>query len=257
MFDVKTMLTEEAQKSWTSGKWAGKITVHDMVEHLKTLGRLATTEDIDAYVATTKTEDLDVPMKRHEIKERFKGAKRLDDMPLTRAALRWLREQRVNGREANMDFQVWKTMKTRANVEGRQLDLALVQALFATATKVIAVKASGPDTTVLDYAVGGTFTCSFDGCACQSVLRMSTLTDPNGEARKHESGPLTGKDFHVGDWLLKRGGDSRWEAQPLCREHSKMAVQAGNTTYPYGDASVIADTLNADEAVERDNVAKA
>lgn len=256
MFDVKTMLTEEAQKSWTEGRWKGKITIHDFVPAMKSLGRLATTEDIDTYVASAKADDLDQPLTRHDVRERFRGAKSLDDFPVTRALLRWLRSQKVNGREANLDFTVWKAMKTRANKEGRQLDLALGQALFATITKVISVKAAGPDTTVIDYKVGGRFSCAWDGCIGQSIPQMQTLTDPNGQVRTHESGPLAGQALRVGDFLIRRGKDNSWEIQPLCHEHRRLAVQAGNTTYPFGDAMAIVDSLNAAEADEKAREAK-
>ncbi len=256
-FDVQSLMDDGAKQAWTTGRWAGKVTVHDLVKHLQSLGRLATVADIDAYVASAKSEDLDKPLTRREIRERFQGKKSLDDMPVTRALLIWLRSQRVNGREANMDFTVWKTMKTRANKEGRQIDLALGQALFATVTKVIEVKAAGPDTTVIDYQVGGRFTCAQDGCAGQSIPQMQTLTDPNGQAQTHKSGPLEGQPLRVGDFLIRRGTSNSWEIQPLCHEHRRMAIQAGLTTYPFGDAQAIVDSLNAEEAVARDIATKA
>lgn len=252
MFDVKTMLTEEAQKSWTEGRWNGKITIHDFVPAVKSLGRLATTEDIDAYVASAKAEDLDKPLTAAEIKERFHGQKMLMDMPVTRESLRWLRDQKVNGRPANEDFGVWRAMKTRAGKEGQQLELALVQALFATITKVMAVEAFGPDTSVPDYSVGGTFSCTWEGCGGSSVPQVRTLVDPNGQSRKHEDGPLEGEDLRVGDFLIRRGQNGSWEIQPLCREHRQLAVKAGNTTYPFRDAEVIVNILNAQEKDAKD-----
>ncbi len=256
MFDVKTMLTEEAQKSWTEGRWKGKITIHDFVPAMKSLGRLATTEDVDAYVASAKAEDLDKPLTAAEIKERFHGQKMLMDMPVTRESLRWLRDQKVGGRPANEDFGVWRAMKTRAGKESRQLELALVQALFATVTKVMAVEAFGPDTSVPDYAVGGTFSCTWEGCGGNSVPQVRTLVNPNGQARKHEEGPLQGKDLRVGDFLIMRDEDGSYEVRPLCREHRQLAVKAGNTTYPFGDAMAIVDSLNAVVTANQDREKK-
>lgn len=252
-FDVKNVLDDGAAHEWSVNKrWAHKVTFHTFMvwatAEVAKLGRKLSIADIDGYVSTLKEEDLDVPMTAAEIKERFRGAKSLSDIPATRAADQWLYAQKMGNRPAKSDFQLQKEMETQAMRLGHQLKLQIVQNIFGRVAEEIALADAGEDNTVPDYKPGTQYQCTFEGCAAHDRMMKRTLTR-NGRALLHVDGPLKGMSKRVGNFIVVTGEGSIPEARSLCRDHVKIAVQNSLQTYVYGDAVALIDAIMQERAV--------
>lgn len=246
-FDVKNVLDDGAAHEWSvSKRWAHKVTFHTFMvwatAKVVELGRKLSITDVDGYVSSLKEEDLDVPMTGAEIRERFKGAKSLRDIPGTRAADQWLYSQKLDNRPAKTHFQLRKMMEEQAVRLDHQLKLQVIKNIFLRVDEEIQLADAGEDDSVPDYTPGTTFQCTFPGCAAHDRMTKRTQTR-NGRKVLHTDGALKGQPVRFGNFIVVNGAEDTPEARSLCRDHVKIAVQKGLQTYVYEDAVMIADTV--------------
>lgn len=245
--DVLLFMDTGAAQNWTSGHWKHKVTMHSFIPWLQAkaaeLGREVSAEEIDTFVESTREEDLDVPMTAEEIDKRFRGRKSLKDIPATRLGDQWLYQQKLGGLPGKTHRRMQEEQIGLAKRLGRQITLAQIQNIFGKIAEELNLEASGPDTSVPEYKVGDSVPCTFQDCGIPAYPHRKTLTR-NGRVVLHDEGPLQGLPRRVGNFAATVGKNGVVEVLCLCREHVKLAVQAGVITYPYEDAEKIAEAKN-------------
>lgn len=240
--DVKSMLDDGARKAWESGQWKGKVTIHDLMKYLQTLGHLASVEEINAYVASSKEEDLDKPLTAKEIRERFGGKKSIEDIPMTRAATLWFNQQSYEGHPpASQNRGFWQMFVKRAKNDQLQVVLEVAKGLFQTIAKRQDQAAAGPDTTA-GLNTGEMLSCMLEGCGCQGNPWQRKLI-VNDRVLLHQDGPLKGQEVRVGNFASVKVGD-KYETHFFCRDHVKVFVASGGATFCHEDAEAITVATN-------------
>lgn len=245
MFDVTSKMAESAKSEWRKGpksRWYGKVTIHDLWSWLSSLDHIVEDTEIDTYLASVKEEDLDQPLKAREIRERFNGAKSIEDIPMTRMATRWFNQQQHEGRPASQNRRFWEMFVKRAQNDRLQVVLEVAKGLFDTIAKRQDLAEAGPDKTV-DLATGEMLTCMFAGCGCKGNP-WQTKQIVNDQVVLHGEGPLEGKPVRFGNFatILKENGN--YETHFFCREHTRLFVQSGGSTLSYEDAEAVTAASN-------------
>ena len=246
-FDVMSVMDDGAKQAWTSGRWKGKVTMHTFVPWLQAkaaeLGRSVSAEEIDEFVASSKDTDLDVPLTREEIKERFKGKKKLSDIPRTRLLDQWLYQQKLGGHPAQQDDRMKEEAIRLAESLGKQIVLQQGKNIFSKIEESIKLEAYGPD--------GNEVACTFESCDCHQYQPTMKTQVRNCRVLVHDDGPLKGLPKRIGNFTAMISGDGRsYEVRAFCWKHVKDVAQIGLWMCPHEDAAWIAEIGNRDLELE-------